>query len=212
MRRFSLLFLFLLSPLGLFAFEIFGIDVQGLEIGSAILMVNNGVEDSAPSPVVNSLQLSVPTQINDFLYFRPEAFIFWNPYVFQDNRAVPIEADFDSTLMLSLGLNLPFGTNWTINPVFELGAETGPSLIYRLPILPLGTGGGGTLETTGWFLAGRFLYWETGGGLVWRFSELFSVALRGQFYLPIYALWDDLPLGDQIIWGLSMGLRFRFDS
>jgi hypothetical protein len=77
-------FLFLtLNPL--LAFDFFGIDIRGVELGSGIYMINNGVDDSAPSPLVNHLHLSVPTQINDVISFRPEILAFWTNYGFADN-------------------------------------------------------------------------------------------------------------------------------
>jgi hypothetical protein len=212
-RSFLLIFILTLS-VSLYAFDFFGIDIRGVELGSGVMMINNGVDDAAPSPLVNHLHLSVPTKINEFLSFRPEILAFWTNYGFENNRAIPLELDFDSLVMLALGFTPAVGLDWVIDPTLELGVETGPSVIFRTPIFPIGNGlpAEDILSLTGWFLAGRFLYWELGGGAVWKFSDFFSLGARLQTYLPIYALWDDLPLGDQIIWGLSLGIRFRFDE
>jgi hypothetical protein len=209
MRRILFLLLLILPNLSLGAVEVFGVDIEGLEVHGGGFYILNAVADSAPDPIVNSVGVSIPFRFLSYFTFRPETQFFLQTYGFQQGRSVPLETMFDSVLFLTWMLNPALGVEFPLTPDFSVGAEVGVNFYNRFPIYFLGTGGSQALEATGWFYSGRFIYPTVGGHIVWQFSELFAVTLRTSLQYPLFNLWTNSPWYDQLALGLNMGLRFK---
>ncbi|NNM54969.1 MAG: hypothetical protein HKM05_09635 [Spirochaetales bacterium] len=211
MRRLFVLAMMLVLAQGAMALSLWGAEINGLEVGTGLLWIRNTVENSAPDPICNTFEVSVPFRIQNFWIFRPEAQMFFQTYGYQNGRAIPVESMFDSVSMMGLLLNPTFGAEWRLSPYLRTYAEGGIGLLFRLPVFLNGTTAGSMAgPITAWFAGGRFLYPNLGGGLSWQFSPLLALMLRGQVFYPLFNLWDQLPWDDELTIGASVGVRFTF--
>ncbi len=211
MRRLLVVLVLLAMGSSAMALSLWGAEINGLEVGTGILWIRNTVADSAPDPICNTFELSVPFRIQNTWIFRPEAQVFFQTYGYQNGRAIPIESMFDSVSMMGLLFNPTFGTEWRLSPYLRTYAEGGLGLLFRLPVFLNGTTAGSMAgPITSWFAAGRFLYPNLGGGLGWQFSPLLALMLRAQVYYPLFNLWDQLPWDDELMVGATLGIRFTF--
>lgn len=211
-KRSGLLLVFLLAgapQAG--AFNLFGLDLQGIEIDLGLSLIGNVVPDSGPDPVVTPLGISFPLRFPGNWTFRPGVMINFSNYGFQDHRAVPLEAMFDSVTMMSLFIHLPVGYIWEMGPNLRIVAEGGPVITPRVPIALNGqTAKDFVGDVTGYYFAGRQFYFMLDGGVLWQFSELLALHSHAYYYLPLYNFWTAQPFWDQQIIGLSFGFRFTF--
>ena len=205
------LFFMTLIPLAVPALNLWGIEITGIEIHSGLLSISNTVVDSAPAPLVNPVGLSIPFRYGEYFVFRPEVSVFWNPYEWNGQRAIPTEANlFDAVMMMGLVIHPQAGIIYSLFPRLAVSGEAGLAFVNRFPIGFLGDGGDQALDITAWFVAGRFLYPSLSGSLLWQISELFTLSLRYTFLYPIFQLWNPEPWNDQVISGFELGLRFNF--
>ncbi len=190
------------------ALDIFGVNFTGVEIHGGVGLILNSVENSAPSPIVSFLGLSLPIRFSENLTFRPEFTFFHQHYGYQDQRAIPLEPIFDSVLLLGVGIFPWVGMEWDILDVVTGGWEATIGFTPRFPIFFVGTGGEKALDITAWYLAGRFLYPSGAGFITWKFSELFRFTVRTQVLLPVYNLWTPTEIWDQTQFNLLIGIRW----
>ena len=211
MKRLFLLFLLGGATSGAFAVSWGGLEMNGIEVGSGLLWIRNTVQNSAPDPLCNTFEISVPFRIRNFWIFRPEVQMFFQTYGYQNNRAVPIESMFDSVSMMGLLLNPTWGAEWRLSPYFRTYAQAGVGFLLRLPVFLNGTTAGSMAgPVTSWFAAGRFLYPNVGGGFGWQFSPLLALMMRGELYYPIFNVWNQLPWDDELSLELTLGVNFTF--
>jgi hypothetical protein len=211
MRKYIGLLLILAGAGPVSALSLWGVDVTGVEVGTGLFWIRNTVQDSAPDPICNSFDLSVPFRVQNFWIFRPEVHLFFQTYGYQNGRAVPIESMFDSVSMMSLLLNPTWGAEWRLSPDFKTFAQGGLGLLFRLPVFLNGvTAGSMAGPITSWFVEGRFLYPDIGGGMAWQFSPLLALNLGGELYYPIFNLWNNLPWDDELTLALELSFRFTF--
>jgi len=193
------------------ALTLWGIDINGLELESSIWYINNTVEDSGVSPVVNTIGVSVPFRFLGHWLFRPDIQFFLANYTYQNGRAVPEDSMWDNVVILGGMINAVGGYEFPLNPNLSLAAEGGLGFLTRAPVFFNGTTASSmALPITGWLLAGRFLYPNVGTGLTWQFSQTFAATLRLQAFYPIFNLWDGLPWNDELTLGGGIGIRFTF--
>ena len=64
------------------------------------------------------------------------------------------------------------------------------------------------LPITGWYLAGRFVYPNLGLGVLYQFSDRYTLFLRVQGMDPVFNLWDNWTWWDQLLVNLNLGVRF----
>lgn len=198
------------------AVDFFGVDVSGIEVGSAVLAIRNSVGDSAPEPIVNTLGLSVPFKFQNGLYYRQEISVFFQGYGYQNGRAIPLESMFDSVIMMAINVNPSFGVDFPLmnDTTFgrlTAGAEGGLALITRWPIFFLGKGGADyAIPVSGWFWTGRFLYPNASASLTWQLWSDYALVFRLTGYYPVYNLWTATEWWDNTMLGLNIGLKFTF--
>lgn len=189
---------------------LWGVEIDGLEIGSGLALLSNSVVDSAPDPVVNTLSLSVPFRFQEIFVFRPEAQVHFQNYGFENGRAVPLESMFDSVMMMALVLSPRVGVEFSLGDNLGVMGDWSLDFVNRIPVFFIGQGGSQALDITGWFISGRFLYTSVSGGMLWKFSEFFTLALRGKYSLPLFNFWTGETWWDQQIWELGLGIRWVF--
>lgn len=193
------------------AVNIWGVDVNGLELQSSVWSIRNAVVGTAPDPVVNTLGASIPFRFLGHWTFRPEAQFFWQNYLMLDGRAVPAADMEESVTLLGVMVNPTAGYELTLNPTLAVVGEGGLGFLLRFPLFLNGKGASDyVLPATSWLLAGRFFYPNLGVGLTWQFSPLFAFTVRGQAFFPVFDLWGGLPFDDEFTYGVGVGIRFTF--
>ncbi len=190
--------------------ELFGVEFTGVEVHGGLGYAFNSVENSAPDPILAIAGLSLPLIFPNSLSFRPEFNFYTNHYAFQDGRAVPIESMFDSVLLLAVGFFPWLGQEWELTEVLSAGYEATLGFVFRFPIFFYGTGAAYALDVTSWYLGGRFLYPSAAGFFTWKFSELFRFTTRLALLLPLFNLWTEAALYDQMQFNLLIGIRWDF--
>ncbi|MEI8094109.1 MAG: hypothetical protein WCG80_07860 [Spirochaetales bacterium] len=210
MRKVVLVLLCCFASLPLQAAVVWGVDIPGLELQFGYDFVLNSIDDSAPNPVIsNSLGLSVPFVVLPSLIFRPEAAVFFETMEYVNSRPQPVESDYPNVTILALLLNANFGYEFQPLKTLTLVPEVGLAFAVRFPIFAAGTSAGDmALPITGWYLAGRFVYPNLGLGVLYQFSDRYTLFLRVQGMDPVFNLWDNWTWWDQLLVNLNLGVRF----
>lgn len=209
MKRLSLVLCltFSLTTTG-WTLELWGVDVDGLEVNTGISWFSNSVEDSAPDPLVMNAGVSIPFRFFSYFTFRPESLFFLHTYGFENGRAIPLEPMFDSVVFLTWIINPALGVEYPLLPELTLGAELVMGFFVRTPVFFLGKGGAQALDTTGWFYSGRFFFPGLEVHGIWQFSELFALTARGYLFYPVFNHFTGAPWYDQLGLTINLGLRF----
>jgi len=190
--------------------SLWGMNLDGVEAQSSILVILNSVEDGAPDPVVNTIGISAPVRLRGNWYLRPEIQMFFLGYKY-DGRAVPESSMWDNVVEWSIMLNPTGGYEFPLTRDLTATAEGGLGFLLRFPVYLNGdTAGGMAWPVTSWLLAGRFLYPDVGGGLAWKISSKWTAVFRGQLFYPIFDLWSGLPWYDELTFGAGIGVRYTF--
>ena len=209
-KALGLLALGIMLVMPLQAASTLGEDIPGLELQFGYDFILNSVDDSAPSPVIcNSFGGSVPFLVSPNLVFRPELTAFFQSMQYVLDRPIPVEAMYDNVAVMALVASANLGYELQLLKTLTLVPEVGVALAFRVP---LGTAGTGATEMvlplTLWYIAGRFLYPELGLGMLYQFSDRYTLFVRMQGMEPIFNLWSNLPWWDQLVATLNLGIRF----
>lgn len=211
MKRALIALLLVLTAPASWAYNLWGVDINGLELQSSIWSIRNAVTGTAPDPVVNTLGVSIPFRFLGNWTFRPEAQVFYQGYAFANGRAVPESAEWDNVTILGVMIHPTGGFEYDLTPTLSWSAEAGLGFLARFPLYLNGSKAGDwALPVTGWLLAGRLFYPSLGTGITWQFSPVFAFTVRGQAFFPIFNLWNNLPLDDEFTYGVGVGVRFTF--
>lgn len=212
MKRLGIVLLLVLASTPAWSWNLWGVDVSGVEVQSSLWLIQNAVTDGAPSPIVNTIGLSIPLRFLKTWVFRPEVQAFTLGYAYEDGRAVP-ESDnlFDNVTILGLMINSVGGYEWRLSQTLVWTNEVGLGFLARIPIYFNGsTAADMAIPATAWLLAGRLIYPNLGTSLAWQFSPLFTAVVRAQLFYPIFDLWGGLPWYDQLTLGGGIGIRYSF--
>ncbi len=204
------LLLLVLAP-ATWGLKLWGVDVDGVEFESSLLVVLNSVGDGAPDPVVNTLGVSMPVRLDEHWIVRPEAQVFFIGYKYDSGRAVPESSSWDNVVEMSIMLNPTGSYEYRLTQDLVASADAGLGFLLRFPVFLNGSSAGDmAIPVTTWLLAGRFIYPNVGGSLTWKISPKWSAVLRAQFYYPIFNLWGGTPWYDEMTYGAGIGLRYTF--
>jgi|GEM_PF-1400948 hypothetical protein len=192
------------------AANLLGVEVPGLELQFGYDFILNSVDDSAPNPVIsNSFGASVPLVVSPNLVFRPEVSAFFQSMQYLIDRPVPVEAMYDNVSVMVLVASANLGYEFPVLKTLTVVPEVGVAFALRLPVGTAGTGATEmVLPLTAWYLAGRFLYPEFGLGMLYQFSDRYTLFVRVQGMEPVFNLWSNLLWWDQLVLTVNLGLRF----
>jgi hypothetical protein len=187
--------------------------LETLEIDAAMIWIENADPDSAISPLLPGLGLSLPL-LERRLWGLDVGFLLTGTYYeYAGGRAIPAELeqrDFAVPIILAdarAGLHLPLGTK------VKLGLTGGLLLALRIPI-PLAQDAAADFGSALTYLLMRSLYPEA--ELFVQFPVLpsfdFRVAVRSAW--PWFHLWDGEPYGfwDQLIVSGVLGVIYRLPA
>ncbi len=188
-----------------------------IEVDAGLMFLINTHEDSAPSPLLNHLGVSIPISVvsSESPLYWDASFLFFFPLYYQYNETddapqfSPAEIERADTLWtLGIILETRFGYMFTLSERVRLGGAVGLAAVFRLPIIAIEQGGEHQGEAWSYFLL-RSVYPQLEIACTWdvhdRLGLVFSV--RGLF--PIFHLWDgeSLPFFDQFIIMANLGFR-----
>ena len=138
MKRFYILiFIFLLLLFPLLGSS--GLIWLGIDTGTLLLF--NSEENSAPSPLLTTLGVSIPIlQKDNPIYWLAALNFFGTYYEYSADRALPAEIEKADTLWtLGVILDTRFGFAFSVlEDKLKFGASGGLALVFRFPLIPNG--------------------------------------------------------------------------
>ena len=194
-------------PFSISAFEINSVSFEG----GPIFMLNTD-EEGAPSPLLPNIGAGCEIESGSG-YFMPSLNLSWNYYQLseEDSELVqPAEIEYaDSLLLMNILLDFPYSMRYSLKNNIQLGSLASPAFMLKVPIKAWGEGDSRRSDILGYFYGGRFIFLETGGYLLWNYSEKNSLRTFLSFYLPVYHLWDGRPFMDEMMLRLGVGFHFN---
>ncbi|MCF7928935.1 MAG: hypothetical protein K9L68_08490 [Spirochaetales bacterium] len=168
---------------------------------------------STPSPILNTLGLTVPLDFENGFLLQPGLKVFGTDYLYTGSRAVPagIE-DKDAFYVLAMLLKTPIVFDFPLNENLVLSGEAGPSFLLRVPLVAYDAGESMRSDMTSYLFGSlRFLYPELGFSMRWKLNRSIALGFRTEFYPPVFHFWDgeDVPFYDQMMVDALMTLRFN---
>lgn len=192
------------------------LSVQGVDARAGLLWLGNSSTEGAPSPLLDTIGISVPLSIAPRISFAPELDFTGTQYqlqVYSDpTRAVPTEIEFANQVWyLTLLLDLPVRYTLPLSKQLSLGFGLSPALIFRIPTVSYGLGASQAGAMSAYFYGeGRFFYPTTELFLEWQALPGIALQFRTRVFFPVFHLWDGdgLPFWDQMMIDGNLGLRF----
>ncbi|MCX7029643.1 MAG: hypothetical protein NTU62_05930 [Spirochaetes bacterium] len=141
--------------------------------------------------------------------------LFGTWYEYSDGRAVPSTYEWGGSFFtVGLLLSPRIGARFDLTEALAAGAHFGLDLLIRFPLDPFSkttTLADDRLPALGWFLAGRFLYPETGAWLTWQATKDVELAFTVRALWPVFRIWsgEGLPFFDQFILAGTLGATIR---
>lgn len=173
---------------------------------------------SAPSPIIFPITGGIQIPMKKKLIFEPRLSLFLNYYLWDGEKAAPSEIENRTGTVLSLLLDLPFGTSLMSKKNFSLSWNAGPAILARFAFLSNGVkdsdkGESGTAqddvnEINKWFWSNaNFLYLTANINYLYHFNPKFAAGPEIRAYLPIGSLISSNGLNGAII---CIGLKAQF--
>ncbi len=198
----------LISTALLFLFNAGILNASGIdyiEIDTGLLYLGNSETDSAPSPILRTVGLTVPLLKMNLFTIRTGIDFWGNYYAYNGTRALPqeIEAPGDRwNWVLSTLIDTRFGMEYAFNSTILAGADIGLAFLLRFPIVSSDVAKNDRLALMQYlFGKGRFFYPSNDIYLTWNVYEKFSLSFNLKILYPLFHLWDgeSLPFYDQLI-------------
>ena len=194
-------------PFSLSSFELKSISLEG-----GPLMIMNTDDEGAPSPILPNIGACFEIEHGD-AYFMPSVNLSWNYYQLDEkdtSLVQPAEIEYaDSLLLLNILIDFPYSMRYELKEKLEWGWLASPAVMLKLPLKAWGEGEDQRSDILGYFYAGRFIYLEGGGYLLWNYSEKNSFKTMLSFYLPVYQLWNGRSFFDEMMFRLGFGFSFK---
>ena len=194
----------------------FALKISELDINAGLLFIGSS-PPGAPSPLVQTLGISMPIKSDGPFFLEPSIEFFGSYYEVDPITGRTVPAPYESgTSFLTIGslITLQSGLLYTLSKDIEMGGALGVDFLIRFPFefqnpssaTNIGDG------VTYFYSQGRFIYPETRFITRWHVVEGVTLAftLRGMY--PLFHLWDgeSLPFYDQLLVGLDIGFVITF--
>ncbi len=185
-----------------------------LQFDGGLLFIGNTEVESAPSPLLPTLGLTLPFPVlkHPFINLESGFLLFGTYYQFEDERATPVELEHRDFMVLGALVDTRIGIDLKISKAFKMGFYAGLALLIRAPI-PLFEDIKSNLgPTLGYFYGKlRFLYPETQITAQMPILENFDIKISLRAYYPLFHLWDGegLPFMDQFMIGGLIGVVYH---
>ncbi|MCL2293889.1 MAG: hypothetical protein FWC36_03380 [Spirochaetes bacterium] len=195
------------------ALSLYGFAPESYGIKAGIMYIRNSHKDSAPSPVLPFLGVKAYIPRGNNFYLAPSitfnlAEYFWSE---DDRMALPAEIEYaDAVLLLNFIIDCPFVLKTRINDDVTLGGFIAPTIILRFPVRTHGAGEEHRSDILTYFYAGRFFFLGAGGLVKWDHSPRNSLTVRIDTLLPVFNLFNNDPLAQQL--SIRGSLTFSFKT
>lgn len=201
-----------------FSSALFAVDHFIMEVESGVTWLHNeafGPEGSGhkdPDPILYRVGPAFPIYFNESLFIRPSLTVIsksWQ-YVPENNWAMPVDSMWQDFMVMSLLLDVPVGYEIRFES-FSLGFFGGPAFNFRIPLW--GEGESVRDDMVSYFYkSARFINLTVGFYFNIPLSEMISLTLKGDSWIPIHNMWSGtgLPFSDGLMVTASAGVRFTF--
>lgn len=184
----------------IFVLSINVFSLQWINLHGALNFIGNSDNRSSVSPIVPSAGISSCFFINPNIYFRTGLDFSGTDYMYNDeDRILPAEIENREMYVFMTTLDSIFGFRLVLSDWIELGAELGPSFVFRLPIALFES----TDTSKGmqyFYDNARFLYPGGAFYIKWNMTDSFGLIFGARALVPVFHFWDgeNLPLWDQM--------------
>lgn len=197
---------------------------QGLGVEAAVgrfgVAIIDNEEDSAPSPVLNTLGGGVSLSFREdfFITLEPGLDLMWTNYEwYDDRRAAPTPSETgggNNVFVLGLLLDVPVVFSFPIADRFSGAFSVGPAFLFRISFAGDDTAGyedemaANLSRVAAYFWQGaRWLYPSAALRLNVWLQEGFTFALGARGFLPVFNLWTkDAPFWDAAILHVTLSM------
>ena len=196
--------------------ELSALDINYVEINSGILYLGNSDTNSAPSPILRTIGITLPLFQKNIFTIRSGINFWGNYYAYNGSRALPqeIEAPEDRwNWILATNIDTRFGINYRFNKSIEAGADTSLAFLLRFPIVSSEIAKNDKLSLLQYFFGkGRFFYPANDLYFTWNVYNKLALSFNTKIMYPLFHLWDgeSLPFYDQLILIGTIGFVIRF--
>jgi hypothetical protein len=197
----ALLLLAGMAPLG-FAFS-----VSDLDINAGLLLIGSS-PPGAPSPLVQTLGVSLMIRSDGPFFLEPSIEFFGSYYQWTGTRTVP--APYESgTSFLTIGslLTLQSGLLYTLSKSVEMGGALGIDFLIRFPFEFQNTAADTGNGMAYFYSNARFIYPETRFITRWHVVDGVTLDFTLRAMYPLFHIWDGegLPFYDQLMASFNIG-------
>ncbi len=208
-RKYLLYILILLGSV-----PVSSLDIESVSIDGGPLFMLNTDKEGAPSPLLPNIGFSADIRgEGEMSYFIPSVSFCWNYYQLSESDTSivqPAEIEYaDSLLLLNILMDFPYSIRYLIKDKITAGWLVSPAVMLRIPVKAWGEGENQKSDILGYFYSGRFIFIETGGYLLWDYSDKNSFKSVLSLYFPLYHLWDGQSFFDEFMIKLGFGFSFK---
>jgi hypothetical protein len=211
----------LVSASPAFAFPLFGMQADELDINASIMVIGSvpPIGYGQGTTIVQMIGASLPIKLQAPFFIEPDVEFFGWPYAWTGTSAVPTNTDgAHGFWVLGMLLSMQGGISYPVSPAVTLGGTIGLDLLVRFPI-ELQNSGPTVIEDEGsamgyFYGALRFLYPETRFFLRWHLSDPIELLFNLRAWYPVFHLWDGqgLPFLDQFMISAGIGIAISLTS
>jgi hypothetical protein len=185
----------------------FALSVSELDINAGLLLIGSS-PPGAPSPLVQTLGMSLVLTGDGPFFLEPTIEFFGSYYEWTGTRSVP--APYESgTSFLTIGslITLQSGLMYTLSKSIEMGGALGIDFLIRFPFEFQNTAADTGSGLTYFYRQGRFIYPETRFITRWHVADGVTLAFTLRAMYPLFHLWDgeSLPFYDQLLTAFNIG-------
>ena len=202
--------IFILSAF--FPFYLSAFEIQSVSFEGGPLFMLNTDDEGAPSPLLPNIGAGCEIESGSG-YFMPSLNLSWNYYQLSEEDAEvvqPAEIEYaDSLLLMNILIDFPYSMRYSLKNNLHYGWLASPALMLKVPLKAWGEGENQKSDILSYFYAGRFIFLEAGGYLLWNYSEKNSFKTSLSFYVPVYHLWDGRSFMDEFMVRLGVGFSFN---
>jgi hypothetical protein len=211
----------LVSVSPVFAFPIFGLQADELDINGSIMVIGSvpPAGYGQGSTIVTLIGVSLPMKLPAPFFIEPDIEFFGWPYRWTGTSAVPTASeDGLGFFVFGMLIGMQGGISYAVSPAVTLGGTIGLDLLVRFPIELQNTGAtvvSGESSAMGYFYGSlRFLYPETRFFLRWHLSDPIELLFNLRAWYPVFHFWDGqgLPFLDQFMISAGIGVAINLQS
>jgi hypothetical protein len=188
--------------------------LETLELDGGLFIITSTDPDSAPSPILPAVGVTLPFQRKLGIFDVEASFLLSGTfYQYANDRASPAELDFRDYVVPCILADIRGSYTFLRREAFSLGADAGLAAFLRIPIpLPKSPNASENFgKTLSYLYVLRFLYPETGIFGTYRILENMDLKLSVRACWPLYLLWspDDPAFPEGLLASVLIGIIWK---